>query len=96
LGLATILVAAMATYALKQSAERTVDLERLAEAAINGQRMNRLITAVVMDSRGIYSADDDAAVATFGQAITQSLTDLDVLLAETRPLLLDPQSLEQL
>ncbi|MCF1503852.1 methyl-accepting chemotaxis protein [Afifella sp. H1R] len=96
LGLATILVAAMATYALKQSAERTTDLERLAEAAINGQRMNRLITAVVMDSRGIYSADDDAAVETFGQAITQSLTDLDVLLTETRSLLLDPQSLEQL
>ncbi|MET0172294.1 MAG: methyl-accepting chemotaxis protein, partial [Agrobacterium vaccinii] len=48
--------------------------------ARHGETLNRLVTAVVMESRGIYAAKDTAAAAKFADGIKTNLDDMAALL----------------
>jgi len=58
------------------------DYGRAYENAYHGERLNRIVTAVVMDSRGVYMAEDTAAAAPFADKVDKSLEEMMQLLAD--------------
>ena len=86
MGLVVCAVGGLAIYATVAFTERVQQLEVASQRAFNGERLNRLVTAVVMDSRGIYASPDVEAAAQFSEGVLKSLDRMDLLLAEWRPL----------
>jgi methyl-accepting chemotaxis protein len=54
--------------------------------ALYSERLNRLVTAVVMEARGIYAAKDVQAAKQFSQGILTLLKQIDTVLAQWEPL----------
>ena len=50
--------------------------------ALYSERLNRLVTAVVMEARGIYAAKDVQAAKQFSQGILTLLKQIDTVLAQ--------------
>ncbi|SCM72349.1 Methyl-accepting chemotaxis protein [uncultured Pleomorphomonas sp.] len=68
---------------LMQGYNEQVDAFQLAsQRAYDGEHLNRLITAVVMDSRGIYAAKDNETAKPFADGIGKGLKAIDTLLDE--------------
>src|SRR6516165_640734 len=89
-GLLSVVALAIAGLGLQamQTYNQQVRLMQLAsERAVIGERVNALIFAVVMDSRGIYIARDSAEAKKFGATLTKSLHDIDDLMKEWRGLM---------
>jgi methyl-accepting chemotaxis protein len=81
MGFVAISIGGMATYIV---AEYNAKLERLENAtarAQNAERLNRYVTAVVMDSRGIYAAPTTDASVQFANGIMSTLDNIDSLIA---------------
>ena len=57
---------------------------RAYEDAYRGEHLNRLVTAAVMESRGVYMAPDTAKAKPFADGIDKQLDDIQVLLTEWR------------
>ncbi len=66
LGLLTLILAGYAVYNSRQNAVLSQELELSFAGAQNVERVNSLIYAVVMESRGIYMAADKGAAKRFG------------------------------
>jgi methyl-accepting chemotaxis protein len=84
LGLATASVCGMGLFAMKESAATAEQLDRSGQAVFFIERINRLVTAVVMDSRGTYMSADIEAAKPFAAGIMASLEQLDATVAEAR------------
>ena len=54
--------------------------------ALNSERLNRLVTHVVMEARGIYAAKDVKEAAPFADGVMARLDDIDALLKAWAPL----------
>ncbi|PKR90091.1 methyl-accepting chemotaxis protein [Pleomorphomonas diazotrophica] len=68
---------------LMQGYNEQVDAFQLAsQRAYDGEHLNRLITAVVMDSRGVYAAKDVEKAKPFAEGIVKSLKAIDELLVD--------------
>ena len=68
---------------LMQGYNEQVDAFQMAsQRAYDGEHLNRLITAVVMDARGIYAAKDTETAKPFADGIGKSLKAIDTLLDE--------------
>ena len=61
-------------------------LEAASARAFNGEHLNRLVTAVVMDARGIYASKTTDEAAPFGKGVLGSLDQIDALLSDWKPL----------
>ncbi len=72
---------------------RIDQMEAASARAYNGERLNRLVTAVVMDARGIYAADTVEAAKPFGEVCRASLDKIDALLADWRAMV-PPERME--
>ena len=57
LGLVVCVVGGIAVYLSVSFTQRVQQLENASARAFNGEHLNRLVTAVVMDARGIYASD---------------------------------------
>ena len=57
-----------------QSADRAQD------NAYNGEHLNRLVTGVVMDSRGVYMSKDTKEASKFADGVDKQLDDIDSLM----------------
>ena len=86
MGLIVASVGGLATYVTLSLSDRMTQMEVASTRAFNGERLNRLVTAVVMDARGIYASDTVEQAKPFGDGILTSLDKIDALLAEWRPL----------
>ena len=86
MGLASIIIGGMAGYMVMEYNKQTSRLENLADRAYLGERLNRYVTAVVMESRGIYAAPNTEKAAPFAEGIMTYLDRIDALLAEWQPL----------
>jgi methyl-accepting chemotaxis protein len=72
---------AMRTY------DRNVEQLRLASTrAFYGERLNRLVTVVVMESRGIYASRTTQEAGNFAKGLLSSLVEIDKLLAAWEPI----------
>ena len=52
------------------------------ENAYRGEHLNRLVTAAVMESRGVYMAKDTAGAKTYADGIDKDLNDISTLLSD--------------
>jgi methyl-accepting chemotaxis protein len=66
-------------------------ISRASTRAVLGERVNGLVLAVVMDSRGIYMSRDAAEVKKFGDPLLKNLQVLEKTIAEWKPLVPDSQ-----
>ncbi|MFD1702707.1 methyl-accepting chemotaxis protein [Methylopila henanensis] len=85
LGAVALLTAAIGLSSLHAMEDSVDDVKSAAEQALNSERLNRLVTRVVMESRGVYSADSTAEARKFSEGILAGLADIDALLASWAP-----------
>ena len=76
LGLLPVLGVALALVAVELSRRDDAALDRVARGTINLERVNGLVYAVVMESRGIYMSADWTAAEPFAKNLTQQLGEL--------------------
>ncbi|KKB11024.1 hypothetical protein VE25_14650 [Devosia geojensis] len=86
MGLVAVVIGGMAAYVAAEYQSKLVRLEQVAERVHLGERLNRYVTAVVMESRGIYASPDTEKAAQFAEGLMGFLDDIDGLLAEWAPL----------
>jgi methyl-accepting chemotaxis protein len=67
--LLTAAITALSDYNTRRNAELTEAIETGSRAALNVERVNSLVYAVVMESRGIYMSTEPAAVKTYGDGL---------------------------
>jgi methyl-accepting chemotaxis protein len=71
IALLTAAVTALSDYNTRRSSELTTEIEMASRAAFNAERVNSLVYAVVMESRGIYMSTDPAVVKKYGDGLLQ-------------------------
>jgi methyl-accepting chemotaxis protein len=67
--LLTAAITALSDYNSRRNAELTDAIETSSRAALNVERVNSLVYAVVMESRGVYMSTEAAAVKKFGDGL---------------------------
>ena len=84
MGAVTVMVAAMAVYALRQYDKQTSLLNQTAQRAFYAEHLNRLISAVVMESRGVYMSETSDSAMQFAEGIRKYLDEMDKTIAQWR------------
>jgi len=82
LALTSALVGWLGLYTTQVYNEKVFHMQRASERAILGEQVNGLINAVVMDSRGIYSAKSPADVEKFSAPLLANLQRIDARIAQ--------------
>jgi methyl-accepting chemotaxis protein len=67
--LLTAAITALSDYNTRRNAELTEAIETASRAALNVERVNSLVYAVVMESRGVYMSTEAATVKKFGDGL---------------------------
>jgi len=67
--LLTAAIAVLSDYNSRHSSELTHAIETANSAALNVERVNSLVYAVVMESRGVYMSTDPAVVKKYGEGL---------------------------
>src|SRR5262245_27275517 len=67
--LLTAAIAVLSDYNTRKAAELTAAIETANSAALNVERVNSLVYAVVMESRGVYMSTEPAVVKKFGDGL---------------------------
>jgi methyl-accepting chemotaxis protein len=67
--LLTAAITALSDHNTRRSTELTEAIETASSAALNVERVNSLVYAVVMESRGIYMSVEPAAIKKYGDAL---------------------------
>src|ERR1700730_6852346 len=62
-------ITALSDYNTRRQLELTEAVETASRAALNVERVNSLVYAVVMESRGVYMSTEAAAVKTYGEGL---------------------------
>jgi methyl-accepting chemotaxis protein len=65
----TAAVTVLSEYNTRTSTELTDAVETASQAALNVERVNSLVYAVVMESRGVYMSTDPALIEKYGEGI---------------------------
>jgi methyl-accepting chemotaxis protein len=77
MGVMIATVGGIAVYSAVSFADKVQRLENASARAFAGEHLNRLVTAVVMDARGIYASDTVEQAKPFGDGILASLDRID-------------------
>jgi methyl-accepting chemotaxis protein len=67
--LLTAAITALSDYNTRRSAELTQSIETASQAALNVERVNSLVYAVVMESRGIYMSTELPVIKKYGEGL---------------------------
>jgi methyl-accepting chemotaxis protein len=67
--LLTAAITVLSDYNTRQNAEITKAIETANQAALNVERVNSLVYAVVMESRGVYMSTETAVVKKYGEGL---------------------------
>ncbi|MEP9375450.1 HAMP domain-containing methyl-accepting chemotaxis protein [Aquabacter sp. CN5-332] len=86
LGLSTVAVAGIGIYSVHLQALTAERLKEASQRAFLSERINGLVTAVVMESRGVYMAESIAVAKPFAAGILRNLGEIDTTLADARKL----------
>ncbi len=81
-----VVMAAVGISTLQTYNQAVDDVRLAATRALYGERLNRLVTHVVMEARGIYASKTTADARKFGEGLTASLNEIDTLLTEWAPI----------
>ncbi len=85
LGLVAIAIAVMGIRFMQGYNTHVDEFAVASERVYYGEHLNRLITAVVMESRGVYAAPDTTKAKPFADGIVKGLKDIDALMATWSP-----------
>ncbi len=91
LGAAAVVIGAMGVFVTVQYGAKTAELMQISQRAFLGEHLNRQVTAVVMEARGIYAAPSAEKAKPFAQGILKNLDDMDASLAQWKPLVPEAQ-----
>src|SRR3954452_19925058 len=69
IALLTAAIAVLSHYNTRRNAELTTAIETANLAALNVERVNSLVYAVVMESRGVYMSSEPAVVKKYGDGL---------------------------
>src|SRR5947209_7419806 len=86
LSLVTLAVTGVSVTTLGSVNHSVEEVKLASTRALFSERLNRLVTAVVMDARGIYGAKDTQDARKFADGVVSSLRDIDTLLARWEPM----------
>ncbi|SFV28183.1 methyl-accepting chemotaxis protein [Devosia crocina] len=86
MGVVAALITGISLYVVDEYDHQIQRLDNSSKRALFGESMNRLVTAVVMEARGIYAAPGTEQAAQFASGIMARLDDIDRVIAEWRPL----------
>jgi methyl-accepting chemotaxis protein len=86
MGFVIVGIGGMTVFITNVYSRQVSELEAASARAFNGEHLNRLVTAVVMDARGIYASDTLEQAKPFAEGILASLDKIDAHLAVWRPL----------
>ncbi len=75
-------IAGLSIFAVTEYHEKQIAYANIADRVYKGERLNRLVTAVVMDARGIYAAKDSATARPFGEGVVKNLAEMERLVAD--------------
>jgi len=67
----TAAITALSDYNTRHNLELTEAVETASRAALNVERVNSLVYAVVMESRGVYMSSEPAVVKKYGEGLLQ-------------------------
>ncbi len=81
-----IAITGMSLLIVSEYNQRLGEYQNASDRAFKGERLNRLVTAVVMEARGIYAAPTVEKAKPFAEGILKNLDKIDALLTEWRPL----------
>ncbi|MET3613593.1 methyl-accepting chemotaxis protein [Rhizobium aquaticum] len=80
------LLGGVGVFVVEKYDARLSEFQNVSERAYLGEKLNRLVTAVVMEARGIYAAPDTEKAKQFAEGLTKRLADIDAVIAEWKPL----------
>ncbi|MGV3575253.1 MAG: methyl-accepting chemotaxis protein [Devosia sp.] len=86
MGVVAALITGIGLYVVAEYDSQIQRLDSSSKRALYGETMNRLVTAVVMESRGIYAAANTEKAAPFAEGIVTQLGRIDEVIATWRPL----------
>ncbi|MQW88624.1 methyl-accepting chemotaxis protein [Sinorhizobium saheli] len=81
-----IAITGMSLLIVSRYNDKLDQFQNASERAFKGERLNRLVTAVVMESRGIYAAATIEKATPFAEGIDKNLAKIEALLKDWRPL----------
>jgi len=87
MGVMICAVGGIAVYFAVTFADKVTQLENASARAFAGEHMNRLVTAVVMDARGIYASKTVEKAQPFAEGILASLDKIDAHIANWETLI---------
>ncbi|MBS9479289.1 methyl-accepting chemotaxis protein [Ancylobacter radicis] len=93
LGLSTLAVGGLALYALNAEDRLANELDRYSQRAFLAERMNGLISAVVMDARGTYMADSVEKAKPFAAGMMKTLDQLGATVKQAKAVTSDADDL---
>ena len=82
LSLIAMTLAGVAGYEMMGLNGQLKEVREAAARALYSSRLNQLVTAVVMDARGIYASKDTKEAERFGKGVIESLNAIDSLLKD--------------
>lgn len=85
LSLVTLAVAGVSVSTLGSVNGSVEEVQVTSARALYSERLNRLVTAVVMEARGIYAAKETKDARKFADGLLASLRDIDGLLKQWEP-----------
>ncbi len=86
MSLLAIAITGMSLLIVSEYNQRLAEYQNASDRAFKGERLNRLVTAVVMEARGVYAAATVEKAKPFAEGILKNLDKIDALLTEWRPL----------
>jgi methyl-accepting chemotaxis protein len=86
LAAATVALAGVAIFNSVRHAALTAEIESASQGALNVERVDAMIYAIVMESRGVYMSSDPPTVKVYAEGIRQFNKRLDGIMAEWRRL----------
>ncbi len=86
LGLAAVLIGAMGIFVTTQYGAKSHEVGVASERVYLGERLNRLVTGVVMEARGIYGAANSEKAEGFAKGLMKNLDLMDEVIATWKPL----------
>ncbi|CAN7235531.1 methyl-accepting chemotaxis protein [Bosea sp. LjRoot237] len=84
--IAAAIAISLGIYSLSRYAAMTDEMQSVTHRSALAERINGLVNAVVMESRGIYMSEGAIGAERFAPPLLQSLAEIDLLMAEWQPL----------
>lgn len=85
--IAAALAISLGIHSLGQYARVTDEMQSITHRSAIAERINGLVNAVVMESRGIYMSDGAIGAERFAPPLLQNLVEIELLMAEWQPLI---------